>query len=161
MPSRTPFTAVALAKYNATDHAKMPKGWLGYEDATANTGSVNAETDLAGLSVAVDLPASRMIRIVGYVPRISSDTAGDMAVLRIKEGATQLQEARIDVGQKVGGANGGAIGKAEVIIDGPSAGSHTYKLTGALAAGTGDLSFRASSSAPSFILVEDLGPASS
>lgn len=160
MPSREGFVAVALAAYDATDHARMPKGWLGYEDATSNTGSVNAETDLTGLSVTVTVAESRLIRITGYVPRISSDTIGDIANLRIKEGATQLQEARVDVGQKNGGANGGTFCNVQVTVDGPSAGSHTYKLTGSLAAGTGDLSYRATATAPAYILVEDLGPAS-
>lgn len=158
MPSRTPFTAVSLAKYNATDHAKMPKGCIAYASSATSSTGITTETDLTDLSVTVTIGADRLIVIEVYVPRVSSLTASDIASLRIKESATDLQEARLDVGTVVSGSNGGAVGLARTAPFTPSAGSHTYKATGGLAQGTGTLQFRAGATTPSFIMVTDVGP---
>ena len=159
MPSRTPFTAVALAKYNATDHAKMPKGMIAYATSSSDTTGITTETDLTGMSVTVDVPANRIVTIEGYYGRVSSLTASDVASFRIKESTTQLAESRIDVGTVVSGSNGGATAYVSTAPFTPSAGSHTYKLTGVLAQGTGTIQFRASATVLAWIRVVDHGPA--
>lgn len=124
---------------------------LGYAQVTANQTGITAETDLTGLTTTVTVGSSRRVRITGYVGFQKVTNTG-IAALRIKESTTQLQDTFLDnlIANQVGYL-------CSSVVLTPSAGSHTYKL--ALAASTATVSMTASATAPSFILVEDIGPA--
>lgn len=123
---------------------------LGEAKVTADQTGMANNTDLTGLSVAVNVAAGRRVRITGHV-QLENNTAGAMPRVDVMEGATVLQFAQRVIG---------AVNTAETLIAQtpnltPSAGAHTYKLQYKQTAGTGAL--RADSTRPAFILVEDLG----
>lgn len=134
---------------------KLPGGWLGYEDVTANqTGLAGTGSVLTGLEVDVTVNTARKIRITAKC-NLASDVAGDDVGIRIYEGGTVLDSAnaaagRTSVSYRV---------RAEVVLN-ASAGSHTYFVTGGIAGGTGNGTLAASATSKAEITVEDLGPAS-
>lgn len=155
MPTREGFVAVALATYSATEHAEMPKGWIGHAETTTDQGSITTGTDLTTLSLAVTVTAGRLIKIAAFAP-ILSTVAGDRAVLSIQEGSTVLQQAIVELDSTL------AQTAHAVTVLSPSAGSHTYKVSLARGGGSsGTLSTsHASGARQSLLLVEDLGPSS-
>lgn len=128
-------------------------GSLGRAIVTASQGSITTEVDLTGLVVTVTVAANRLIQITGYV-QFKSTVVDDVAGLVIKESTTQLGAAL----KEMRPANIGSQLVAHALVVAPSAGSHTYKLTGQRVAGTGTLTAEAGATFPAFILVEDLGP---
>lgn len=128
-------------------------GTLGYAQATVSqTGITNLTVDLTGLSVAVTVGTGRRIRISAEVIEWTR-TAGTVTfvLLGINEGATVLTLKTIGINNNYNGAT------ASVILT-PSAGSHTYKLTGRTDVG-GTVTMSATATAPAYILVEDIGAA--
>lgn len=121
---------------------------LGYAQVTANQGTFTAETDLTGLSVTVTVPAGRRILISGHVLMSSSVADGTMRC-SIFEGA-----ALLNMDERTAATNTQGINPSVVLS--PSAGSHTYKLSGLRAAGTGNLTMSANAIFPAYILVEDI-----
>jgi hypothetical protein len=124
---------------------------LGYEEVVANqTGITTAAADLTGLTITVTVPEGRQIKIQGHV--LWQTTAGTpgVAVVRVMEGATVLNEGAVEPH-----ANGRTCDA--FAPEAPSAGEHTYKLVGITDSGT--VTLAASAARPSFILVEDMGPA--
>lgn len=127
-------------------------GVLGYAQAVANQGSITAGVDLTSLSVGVAvLYAQHRIRITGSTYP-SSTVATDRVTMTINEGGTQLQEASI-----VPSSSAISLERSVIIV--PSVASHTYKLTMSRSLGSGTVTNNASGTFPSWILVEDLGPA--
>ena len=127
------------------------QGTLGYAQAVANQTGITTVVDVTGLTATVTVVANRRIRITGYCQGQSS-VAGDGLTFRIMEGATQLQDCPMDVTT----ANRSITFHTQVVIQ-PSAGAHSYKMTFQRYAGTGTALVGASTSAPAFILVEDIG----
>lgn len=143
----------ALSGRVTTIEAGYARGQLanGYAEATSDQLAVGTgATDLTGLTVTVTVPASRRIRISGFVAMTVAATATNGNAF-LMEGATQLQQA----GALVNGAGFSDCAPVRVLT--PSAGSHTYKLQAAANGGT--INVKAGSDHPNFILVEDLGPA--
>lgn len=131
---------------------QMPTGVLGYAEATASQGSITTITDLTNLSVTVTVPtlSGRKVRIRGWIPQISSSVATDRADLTIRESTTVLSTAYGRAGVSSEGWGGASV---EAILE-PSAGSHTYKLSLARGAGTGNVGIFAHATSKAFILVE-------
>jgi hypothetical protein len=127
-----------------------PSSTLGYAEVVANQGTFTAATDLTGLTATVTVPAGRRIRITGRVLMLSS-VATDEVQLRIMEGGTVLQHA----GQITNASSGANDFKSEYIIT-PTAGTHTYKLMGLRATGSGNVTMYANAADPAYILVEDI-----
>lgn len=153
MPSRTAYAPTAGEVLTAANLARLPGGWIGVSEATANQGSIGTtSTDLTNLSVAVTVGTSRRIRVSVFC-NISMQTASNRALLRLQEGATQLAEARKDIV-----VDNHASFNVSVILT-PTAGAHTYKITARVLNAGSSLTSEASSTAPAYILVEDLGPA--
>ena len=132
---------------------QIPKGVLGYAFRTSNiTGLSGGPVDLPDLSVQVSVPAGRVIRIVGYLWTWSGPTEGEQAEFLVREGNNTLHRRRV-VAAFNNRPGGGAV---EALIF-PSAGTHTYKLSFEQVSGTSDWNVLASSVAPAYILVEDIG----
>jgi hypothetical protein len=130
----------------------LPKGVLGRAEITVSQGSITTTVDVTGLSVTVTVSASRMIRITAWIRGVNSTVAGDFGRMDILEGATLLGTAQ----QYVQASN--TLLPGFVILT-PTAGSHTYKIQYGRTAGSGTHTVNATSNSPSFILVEDIGPA--
>jgi hypothetical protein len=132
----------------------LPAAMLGYSQVVANqTGIGGSDTDLTGLTVTVTVPAGRTIRILGYAVTENIAAAVNWSLLKIKEGAAELQTS-------VGG-HGATAGidryytHNPIAVIRPTAGTHTYKLTLAWGTGTGNLSPSAGPR-PAFLMAEDI-----
>lgn len=158
MATRTAYVATALEVLTAANLNTHMKGVLGFAEITSDQTGISSVVDLTGTSLSVTIPADRVIAVLGYFGRVSSLTAGDIVNFRIEEDASQVAEARIDVGQVASGSNGGATAWVAKVYNGKAAGTYTWNLSGGLATGTGTVQFRASATAPGFIVVADLGP---
>ncbi len=138
----------------AADVNKLPGGWIGYAEITANQTGITTETNVTSLSVTVTVNTSRRIQI-SCKAEMSSDTLGDTMQIAIKESATMLNRA---IAQCFGSGLALTLNTRAVVT--PSAGSHTYNITAARASGSGNTLVAASSTSPAWILVEDIGPSS-
>jgi hypothetical protein len=138
---------------NAHAHDNLPRGVLGYAQVTAGQASITSEVDVTGLSVTVTVGASRRIKVTAY-GLVYTTVANDWAIVRVKEGTTQLRS--------LGAVTMPTASRPETfggsVVLTPSAGAHTYKLTALRASGSGSITFDAASTDPAFILVEDIGP---
>lgn len=142
--------AAASAAYVAK--AAPVLGYAGF-GSTIGPSAFGTEADLTGLSVAVDVPAGRRIQVTVHT-RWTTQNEGASIALRIREGATILQEC----GRRLTTAVSEEL-TARVVLT-PTAGVHTYKATAIRPDGdAGNKSVPASATAPAFILVEDLGAA--
>lgn len=128
-----------------------PAGVLGYAQVTTTQGTYTALTDITGLTVTVTVGSGRRIRITGYVPQGSS-VATDLLRSFIRENGTTLQFNDASP-NSTGGNNAGQL----IWIGTPSAGTHTYNLSGQRVVGTGNVTMEADPTSPAFILVEDIG----
>jgi hypothetical protein len=128
---------------SAAEYNGAAGGWIGYVEITSDQSGITTETDIA----------DRTILVTGSI-RASNNTASRAAIMYIKESTTYLQRAdahfvAADIGASI---------ERSVRINDPSTGSHTYKLSADALIG-GSATVRASSTAPSFLLVQDIGPA--
>lgn len=160
MPSRTtiPGTTDPGDIWTSANVDDLPGGRSGYAPVTASQTGITAEADLTNLSVTVDVPADRLIKVSCLVHIDHVGGANFVALLSIKEGTTYLGGAVWEMGADATGAEQSTFSPFVLLT--PSAASHTYKLSLALSAGTGTLSSVASATRPAYILVEDIGPSS-
>lgn len=127
----------------------QPSGMtIGYAEVTANQATITTEVDLTGLTVTVTVPAGRRIRITGQ-SLWNSGSSSPTINMRIKEGATELNEWQVTGPAAIG--NGFSTHIQATVL--PTAGTHTYKLTGSATASSTML---AGATFPAFILVEDV-----
>lgn len=134
-----------------------PRGVLGYVEITANQiGFVDSGSEpIPGLSVTVDVAANRKIRIKGFVYMRAGDTSGgDFARIQIEEGG--VLKAYGPSAELSGTIS--QIVWAERILT-PTEGEHTYQVDASLDLGATAADIRADATFPSFLLVEDIGPA--
>lgn len=151
MATRTAYAPVAGSVLTAANLAKLPGGWIGYIEVTASQTGITTGSDLTSLTLTVTVGTGRRIRVSGLGQMLS--TAGSPAFtpfIQILEGATILQPA---VSSQT--ALGTTVSLAPSVILTPTSGSHTYKLQAGANSGTWTMA--ASSTAPAYILVEDLG----
>lgn len=147
--------ALALAIENLLA-ARDDAGVLGYALLTANQINITAEADITGLSVAVNLPAGRLIKISAHVWLQSATVATDVGRVSLKEGATILQIGTVTNPTNAGSSSGTT---SPFIVLAPAAGAHTYKATAQRIVGTGSITVQASATTPAILLVEDIGAA--
>lgn len=161
--------AVAITNGNITDlreemHVTResrddgPRGVLGYASRTDDQGSISSIADLTSLSVTVDVPAGRRLKITGHaqVALTFSGTETLSAVGTVRESTTVLGRwcSFID-----NGSGSRSMAQDGCIVITPAAGSHTYKLSLERGTGSGTVGIDQASDNPAFILVEDIGPA--
>lgn len=149
MATRTLYDAVALSVLTAANFDRIPKGWIGYASVTANqTGIGTSATDLTGLTITVDVPADRVIQVIGQVQANPSVAA--YVTVTIVQTSTTIGR----VGRQYSDGDSftmyGSVPPLQL-----AAGSYTFKLQGLTSTGTFDM--EASSTAPAFIAVIDLG----
>ena len=133
----------------------LPGGGYAYAAVTSGQSGIGTtEVDLTSLTVTVDLPAARRIKITGH-GQFTQATAAGIPRLVVREGSTILGFA--GRGPSHGTGSAGVVLLDGSIIIAPSSGSHTYKLSAATSTDTCQLSAAADN--PAFILCEDIGPA--
>lgn len=153
MAVRTAYTPVAGEVLTAANLKRLPGGWIGYNEVTADQAGITAMTDLTGLSLAVTVAATRRVRVTVQC-WVFSSVNGDSAQVSIREGSTQLNTGTVQVSNVVATS----VNFSAVLT--PTTGAHTYKASLLRSSGTGSLTMQAGATFPAFIYVEDVGPAS-
>jgi hypothetical protein len=132
----------------------------GYLALAANS-SVNATTsitvtpvDVTGFQVSVTVPAGRRIKIT-FDGQLWTNTANDQGQVGIREGSTLLTYTN---GQIMPVTSRGYGAHCECVLT-PTAGTHVYKISIGRQAGAGLVNLIGQPNSPSFIAVEDVGPA--
>lgn len=139
--------------FHAAGIDRLPGGWIGYAERTTDVGSISSAKPM-GLSVAVTVPAGRRLRISTRCSFNSTVANDDMRVY-IREDGTTVNYGDITCGRTSGDHY--TIGFD--VVRTPGAGTVTYDIYATRSGGTGVGALRAGSDYPSFILVEDIGPA--
>lgn len=135
----------------------LPWGVMAYAEVVADQAGISTLADLTGLSVTFTAAANRRLRISGE--GLVTCSAEELMVGYIRDGAGTQLGRWCQQWQRAGSAGTGQKAAGSV-VESPSAGSVTYKLslernTGA----AGTVTLQAGATHPAFILVEDLGPA--
>ena len=149
---------------------KLGGGVLGYAVKTADQTGIGTVTDITSLSIAVDFTTlgTRLVRLSAKVG-VQVDYSGAVgpsapagALLSIKEGATILGGCARTYFPTSGDADDDPrMDMTTFAIVSPTAASHTYKLTMEQVDPDGNItvSVKADANYPSWIVVEDVGPA--
>lgn len=128
---------------------------LGYmENVTSATMSSETPAALAGVTVAVTIPAGgRSVKITGYAPNFRNNNAAGAAFLQIWDGTvgsgTLLNECEVGTAQT---ANNRVPAIVQRVVT-PAAGAKTYNL-GWRTNGTGTAAYTGATTNPLFLLVE-------
>lgn len=124
---------------------------LGYRQIISNF-SFTTITDVTGLSVPFIAPGSRKVKATLQTSGYLASVNGDIATLNLQEGATIFAN-----GTYLQPSVAGSTCQTPVItgVQTPSAGLHTYKVTGARAVGSGTQTLSgAAATAPIYLIVE-------
>ena len=126
----------------------LPRGQLAYAQITTSQTSIasGSQVALTGLSVTVNVPANRILKVTGFA-LLEEGTSASQGFLYIHEdgntvqyaGATVLNETLTPIANRT-----------------PAAGTHTYALFVAFTANTNN-TVQGQNNQPAFILVEDIG----
>lgn len=150
----------ALLRYSGSAWGRpknLAGGVLAYGQRTSDAGPdafATVDLDTTNLQKTATVEANRYIRITGYFKELVGSVTADVFQLLIREGGTTLQRQDFRVDNSALGNPGGIV---QVVLVAPSAGAHTYKLTGVRAAGTGTGTFKGAADSPIWMLVEDIG----
>lgn len=118
---------------------------------TTSTGAIGATETTVLTGNPVTLPAGRVLRLTFTCRSFSGFTANDAYLLKFKTGATVRYEQILDMSTRGGGVSVSAL------IDPLTAGTYTFSVTLARAAGTGTVVVDAGATAPITLAVEDAG----
>lgn len=134
----------------------LPWGAIDYQASTSSqtvaAGSAGTETSLTGLSSTLTYVANRRVKVRLVLLNLQGTVSGDILLIKIKEGSTQLSLTTVTVPA----TNGYVPITAEVVLS-PAAGAHTYTATIQRYSGTGGWSTGAGAGQAAYLLVEDLG----
>lgn len=128
-----------------------PKGVLGWEIRTTDVTGISALADVTGLASTVTVGTNRYIRVYGSF-QVQQLTSAGIVQAFVRESTTIIAQIGIHTLQ----TNERDWVSGEAIIEAPSAGSHTYKLSLSTTAGTVDAEMT-TGGFHGQILVEDLG----
>lgn len=139
----------------STDLNAAPKGVVGIASATSSQGSLGAgPTAISGLSLSVSITSGRYYRLSHYCQGISSSAQPETWSVQLYDGSTQIEERNINITETGTGQGGGVCA---VTFQAGSTGSKTYSVKVARATGSGTGSHLCGSTAPAYLLLEDLG----
>lgn len=131
----------------------MPWGVIGTPAAiTSSQGSITAVTDITSLSVAFTAVANRLYRVTLDAQSVQSTVTTDRVDVILADVSNNvLLTHNYPVSQPCG------VSLVKT-LSGVSAGSYTVKARCQRGAGTGTVQWNAAATAPSLLLVEDIGP---
>jgi len=137
---------------------KLPQGVLALTSTTSNLGPLLAGTETTLLTLSAITPAqtSRRLRLVFHCRGVSGDNVADVFLIRFKEGATTLNETHFVT--RVASTVTQGLDFSHY-IDSPTVASHTYSVAAFKSSGTGNITLSGTSTAPTFLYVEDVGQA--
>lgn len=149
---------VSLEVFDEGDANALPGGWLGFATTDTDQSGITTDEDLDDLIIAnLVIPPDRFIKITFSVP-VASATGGDRVTVSLKEGTTKIGGDEGDCGV----ANVPYTMAGWVPLDGHAAGTFTFKLSAGLGGlATGPMTTKHNAGISSFLLIEDIGPASS
>jgi hypothetical protein len=127
---------------------------LGYAVTTTQQSGISAEVDLIGLNVTVTVPAGRTLRITGAVRANGSaaDSGLAMYLYDIVGGTTTQLQSNPSYNPYAASNQQNLL----QTIFSPSAGTHTFKLTGQVSGSSGTVSTSSQVGNPSWLMVEDV-----
>jgi len=126
-------------------------GTLAYAEITSNQTGITSPTTITGLTVAPTIVAGRRIKITVFAPAMGALATADAYTASLYEGTTLLQQVTpVSTAPMIGDVNFIWVGT-------PSGGVHTYHVEGNHTVGATAGTWYASSTARSFVLVEDIG----
>lgn len=159
MPWTTPetFTAgqtLTAASMNAISGnlGALARGYVTHATYTTNQGSITGVTDLTGLSLSVNQLAGRRYRITAQIDFFAT-ASSDACELRLHDGTSQLKRA---AGLSSVHAQTLTLMYYEAAA---STATVTRKLQFGRTSGVATYTVQSAATTPSFILVEDIGPA--
>jgi len=143
----------------AAELDQLPQGVLATASTTSNLGPLLAgsETTLLTLSAVTPAQTSRRFRLGFHCRGVSGDVVNDVFVIRFKEGATTLNETHFV--PRVGSSTITQGLDFSHYIDSPTVASHTYSVVVIKSSGTGNITLSGTSTAPTFLYLEDVGSA--
>lgn len=131
----------------------MPWGYVQYTEVTSNVTSGNNVTILTGSTISV--VNRRRYRITGHVPGYFASVALNTALVEIRVGGTAVAGHRVFTSQNTSAENGCTV-TAHYIATATNA-ALACNLFSTAVVGTNH-QYLATSTAPMFLLVEDIGP---
>lgn len=137
----------------------LPQGLLAIQRGTSDVGPTSGTTELDIITAPAVTPAgtNRRIKVSFHCRGLTGTVAGDIFILRIKEGPTVYQESHYNVPGTSGSSATAIASDFSVIIDSPPASSHTYRVSIQRLAGTGTAICTGSATGPLHLQVEDVG----
>lgn len=155
-PARTDSLFVKNAQRFQPGFWNQPWGVMGYVEITGDV-TFTTLANITGLSLTFTAAANRRIKITAFSYRIhNATTDNESAFIYIRESTTKLQTALVSEGLKTS-LGGGNPANISCVIS-PTAGSHTYVVSAERAVGANTHVYSAASTAPAFLLIEDIGP---
>lgn len=139
------FSAPVLATLTAS--ADAAGGFIDEAYDGSDQNSITTEVDLTGMTITFTAGTSRRYKITAVV-EVEGNGTTTSAYIRLKTGATLVRERFV----AVQGPSGRPASTSLVVTVTPSAGSITYKLTGAAASADFNCTDR-------YLLIEDIGAA--
>jgi hypothetical protein len=138
----------------ATEYNYLPRGRVEYAERTSTVTVNTGASDITGCSVTFTALANRYYKITGHTLMNSNHGAAQDIDFRIVVDGTAQRTFPNTLFANPG--PGDRMSFTVVYVTTLTAGSHTIKLQGNFSAG-GSNTFDASTSNPSFILVEEVG----
>lgn len=152
MATRSAYDATASTALTATNLDKHAGGWIGFVADTAGQTSITTVVDATNLTLTVTARSGCYHKVTCKVD-VSSSVAGDVIELQITDGSnTMTNRAEI-----VAGAAGTGETLTATSVESGWSGSTTRKARIRRVSGTGTITITATGTAPSFLLIEDLG----
>jgi hypothetical protein len=151
LATRTAYDATASSVLTATNLDKHAGGWIGYVQVTANQTGITTIVDITSLTLTVTALANRYHRTTLYLPGVQSTVTTDAVTASLTDGSNvQVQQASVVTG---------AVGTTAIVtaVETGFSGSSTRKGRIARASGSGSVTMGCLSTAPAWLLIEDLG----
>lgn len=160
MATRTayPGTQAATDVLSSANVSKLPGGWIGYVEVTANQSTITAVVDLTSLTLTVTANTSRRLWWIGQIRAQANGATGYCQLTLTDATPTQKQQVLDD---SLANANNDKTLPAINFIETPAAGSVTRKLRfGQAGADANTWQMSAAATTPAFLLCMDIGPSS-
>lgn len=155
MATRTAWipTAATGEEVSQTDFRSIPGGLVGHASITSNQGPITTEVDVTGLTVTVNLVASRLYRVDAIVHATPAAASVSHAQFSVDDGVNRFQ---IAYGLTSGSTTQALTFNMTALLVGDDA-AHDIQVRAAGSGGSG-ITVLANAQFPCLLLVTDVGP---